>query len=244
MDKYAIIVAGGSGTRMGTSVPKQFLLLKGKPLLWYSIKAFLDAFSDIRIILVLPEQYIESGQVFVRTLPGSEQITITAGGSTRFQSVKNGLEHVPNHALIFVHDGVRCLLTTTLIHRCYEAALINKNAVPAVPAIDSLRVKTSSGSQVMDRATVMIVQTPQTFFSSKLKKAYCQEYQVAFTDDASVMEHAGESIHLVEGEDTNIKLTRKLDLVIAEQLLTNTDLKIAQRETPGATDAGNSPGSF
>lgn len=219
MDKYAIIVAGGSGSRMGPSVPKQFLSLQGKPLLWYPIKAFLDAFSDIKIILVLPEQYISSEQAFVKTLPCAEQITITAGGTTRFQSVKNGLDHVPDNALIFVHDGVRCLLTVSLIHRCYEAALVNENAIPAVAAVDSLRVKTSSGSQVMDRATVMIVQTPQTFLSSKLKQAYCQEYQAAFTDDASVMEHAGESIHLVEGEDTNIKITRRLDLLVAEQIL-------------------------
>ncbi len=219
MDKYAIIVAGGSGSRMGTNVPKQFLMLLHKPVIWYSIEAFLNAFNDIRIILVLPEIYLEQGNNIMQLTSSPESIEIVAGGSSRFQSVQHGLERVPMNCAVFVHDGVRCLLTPQLIHRCYEATLAKGNAIPAVPAIDTLRMETANGSELLDRTKVKIVQTPQTFISDTLIRAYRQDYRDSFTDDASVVESLGEKIYLVAGETTNIKITHHVDMLLAEQIL-------------------------
>jgi 2-C-methyl-D-erythritol 4-phosphate cytidylyltransferase len=221
MDKVAIIVAAGSGTRMGGDLPKQFLLLRNRPMLWYSITAFLDAFAGISIILVLPGAYLDRGRQLAQSTTSPHQIRVVEGGATRFASVKNGLEITPAHSMVFVHDGVRCLVTPGLIHKCYDAAIANGNAIPAVPVSDTLRMETDSGNEPLDRLKVRIIQTPQTFLSRKLKKAYQQEYSDAFTDDASVLESMGEKIHLVEGEVTNIKITRKIDLIVAEQILSD-----------------------
>ncbi len=221
MDKYAIIVAGGSGSRMGANVPKQFLLLQNKPVLWYSITAFLNAFNDIRIILVLPEQYFENGKDIIKSTSSPDRIEIVAGGTTRFQSVQNGLTKVPMNCVVFVHDGVRCIVTSQLILRCYETALAKGNAIPAISAVDTIRIETTDGSKLMDRTKLKIIQTPQTFNSSILKKAYQQNYKDLFTDDASVVESMGEKIYLVEGDAANIKITHKIDLLIAEQILNN-----------------------
>ena len=219
MEKYAIIVAGGSGIRMGLGVPKQFLLLRNKPLLAYPVTAFLKAYPDIWIILVLPEQFMQSGKDILPFIPSTQRLVITEGGSTRFQSVQKGLQHVPPESVVFVHDGVRCLVTTDLIQRCYEAALVHGNAIPAVSAVDSIRIETINGSETADRTKVKVIQTPQAFFSERLKKAYLQNYEDLFTDDASVLESSGEKIYLVEGDYTNIKITRQIDLVLAEQIL-------------------------
>lgn len=221
MDKYAIIVAGGSGSRMGTNVPKQFLMLRNKPVLWYSIQAFLTAFSDINIILVLPEVYVTGCKDLVQSTSSPGSIVIVAGGATRFNSVQNGLLKVKNKSVVFIHDGVRCLLTPDLIKRCYETALIKGNAIPAISAIDTIRIETKNGSDMIDRRKVKIIQTPQTFMSDILLKSYQQNFKDSFTDDASVVESIGESINLVEGEISNIKITSKIDLLIAEQILIN-----------------------
>lgn len=218
MYKYAIIVAGGSGTRMGGDVPKQFQLLKGKPVLWHTIRAFTGTYEDIQLILVLPETHLDKGEQIAKEFP-LQRIRITAGGDTRFQSVKNGLQLVDAHALVFVHDGVRCLVSSQLIRRCAEAALEKGNAIPAIAATDTIRIKTPSGHTVVDRNEVYFIQTPQTFFSDVLKQAYEQPYQESFTDEASVAEKKGVIINLVEGEENNIKITRPLDLVVAERLL-------------------------
>ncbi len=221
MDKYAIIVAGGSGSRMGANVPKQFLLLHNKPVLWYSITAFLNAYKDIRIILVLPEQYFENGKDIIRSTSAPDRIEIVAGGTTRFQSVQNGLTKVPMNCVVFVHDGVRCMVTSQLILRCYETTLAKGNAIPAIPAVDTIRIETTNGSELLDRTKVKIIQTPQTFLSDTLIRAYRQDYSDLFTDDASVVESLGEKIYLVEGDTANIKITNKIDLLIAEQILSN-----------------------
>ncbi len=123
MKKYAVIVAGGSGLRMGSSIPKQFLLLKGKPVLWHTVTAFLSAFNDLAIILVLPAEFIETGKAIIETVSNPNRIQITTGGETRYQSVKNGLKLVDKKSMVFVHDGVRCLVSPALIKRCYDAAL-------------------------------------------------------------------------------------------------------------------------
>ncbi|HWC52243.1 MAG TPA: 2-C-methyl-D-erythritol 4-phosphate cytidylyltransferase [Chitinophagaceae bacterium] len=218
MQKYAVIVAGGSGTRMGGEVPKQFQLLKGKPVLWHTLNAFIDAYDDVQIILVLPENHVELGMQIAKEFP-INRIRITTGGETRFHSVKNGLRLVDAHSLVFVHDGVRCLVTPQLIRRCGEAALEKDNAIPSVAAIETVRIQTDDSNKPIDRNRVRIIQTPQTFFSNVIKQAFEQPYQESFTDEASVVEKMGIRINLIEGERINIKITTPIDLIVAEKIL-------------------------
>ena len=219
MKKYAVIVAGGSGMRMGTNMPKQFLPLRGQPVLWYTLTAFLEAFSDLEIILVLPEAHIQTGQEILRSTQDPDRVWMAIGGPTRFHSVKNGLAHIHQHSIVFVHDGVRCLLTPDLVRRCYEKAQQLGNAIPAVPAVDTIRVENFNGNSQIDRNKVRIIQTPQTFYSDIIKAAFEQEYEEEFTDEASVVERLGVKINLVEGEATNIKITQPVDILIAERIL-------------------------
>lgn len=226
MKKYAVIVAGGSGLRMGTAVPKQFLPLRDKPVLWYTLTAFLDAFPDLTIILVLPEQHLQTGHEILRTTHDPDRIWMATGGETRFHSVKNGLDHIHQHSIVFVHDGVRCLLTPALIRRCYQMAIERGNAIPAVTAVDSIRIATIGGNEYIDRNKVKIIQTPQTFYSDIIKAAFEQEYEESFTDEASVVERLGVKINLVEGETTNIKITQPVDILIAEKVLEEREMGI------------------
>jgi len=219
MKKYAVIVAGGSGLRMNSNLPKQFMLLNGKTVLWHTLTAFLAAFDDVKIILVLSAQYIETGQSIIKTLAGSNRITITAGGQTRYQSVKNGLKLVEKDAVIFVHDGVRCLVTPNLIQRCYEIAVEKGNAVPATTPVDTLRIESGNKNEIIDRNKVRIIQTPQTFLGDVLIKAFEQQYDASFTDEAIVVENLGVKINLIEGEAANIKITSPVDLLLAGKLL-------------------------
>jgi len=221
MLKYAVIVAGGSGNRMNAAIPKQFLPINGTPVLLYTIETFLSAFSDLEIILVLPEKFMRDGDAIVQQASDPKRIEIAAGGNTRFHSVKNGLKLVTENAIVFVHDAVRCLVTNDLIHRCYEGALENGNAIPAIPVSDTVRMETAEGSVVVDRTKLLVIQTPQTFFSNLLLKAFEQEYDSSFTDEATVAEKFGIKIHLIPGEDENIKLTRPIDMEIAEKILKN-----------------------
>jgi 2-C-methyl-D-erythritol 4-phosphate cytidylyltransferase len=222
MYKYAIIVAGGSGIRMGGDVPKQFQLLKGRAVLWYTLKAFTDAYDDVQLILVLPENHLEKGEQFAKEFT-SHRIRIASGGETRFQSVKNGLQLIDDHSIVFVHDGVRCLVSPQLIHRCADATLEKGNAIPAIYATDTIRIETSSANEQINRNSVRIIQTPQTFFSNIIKPAFGQAYQESFTDESTVVEKTGVKINLVEGEETNIKITKPIDLVIAEKILKDRD---------------------
>jgi 2-C-methyl-D-erythritol 4-phosphate cytidylyltransferase len=219
MLKYAIIVAGGSGTRMGGNLPKQFLLLNKKPVLYYTIRAFLQAYDDLDVILVLPQAYLDMGQEIVNAWFNKDRIRITQGGDTRFQSVKNGLQLVGEESIIFVHDGVRCLLSRSLIHACYEKAMETGSAIPVVASKDSVRLVKGESSEVADRSKVMLVQTPQTFLSKILIPAFDVDYNEKFTDEAIVVEASGHKVSLVPGEETNIKITTPMDLVIAEHLL-------------------------
>jgi 2-C-methyl-D-erythritol 4-phosphate cytidylyltransferase len=219
MNKYAVIVAGGSGTRMGNSIPKQFLLIKDKPVLYYTIKTFLDAYTDLQVILVLPSAYMDMGKKIIDEHFDKSRVRITTGGQARFQSVKNGLTLIDNESIIFVHDGVRCLLTTGLIHRCYEMAFTNGSAIPAIPSSDSVRLLKENDHEPFDRNKVMLVQTPQTFHSKILLPAFQVDYKDKFTDEATVVEAYGIKVSLVEGEENNIKITRPVDLLIAEKLL-------------------------
>jgi 2-C-methyl-D-erythritol 4-phosphate cytidylyltransferase len=219
MLKYAIIVAAGSGGRMNSSIPKQFLPVAGKPVLLHTIEMFLSAFDDLELIIVLPEQHFEVGRSIAENCSISKRVMLAMGGSTRFHSVKNGLALVPQNAIVFVHDAVRCLVTGNLIRRCFEAALEHGNAIPAIPLADTVRMQTDEGAVVVDRAKLQIIQTPQTFFSNLLLKAFEQQYDPSFTDEATVAEKFGIKIHLIPGEDENLKLTRPIDLLVAESVL-------------------------
>lgn len=225
MEKYAVIVAGGSGSRMGSRVPKQFLLLQGKPLLWHSIAVFLNTFSDIHIVLVLPPDHMEQGVTLTAGFNSTYPIGIVQGGATRFHSVQNGLALVKEPSVIFVHDGVRCLATPELLTRCYEQAIQKGSAIPAVAATDSIRLLKGTASEVTDRNLVRIIQTPQTFLSHLLLPAFATPYQDTFTDEATVLEAGGKEVYLVEGEYENIKITRPADLLVAESIL-------AERSSP------------
>ena len=221
MQKYAIIVAGGTGTRMGSNTPKQFLLLNDKPILYYTLKVFLEAYEDIEIILVLPEEYTDLGREIIDAYFDYSRIQITSGGETRFHSVKNGLALADKESIIFVHDAVRCLVTIDLIHHCFENALKTGSAVPALRSKDSVRLlnEEENDNEVLDRSKVVFIQTPQTFHSRILVPAFEIDYKERFTDEATVVEAFGLKISLVEGEENNIKITRPIDLFIAEKLL-------------------------
>lgn len=219
MKKYAVIVAGGAGIRMGGNLPKQFMLLKNKPLLYYTIKTFLNSFNDLQVILVLPVDYTDMGQEIIDAWFDKSRIQLAVGGDTRFQSVKNGLSLIEEDAIVFVHDGVRCLLSQGLIERCYHQALSTGTAIPAIPSKDSIRIVSDEGNEAFDRNKVMLVQTPQTFHSRILIPAFEIDYKDKFTDEATVVEAYGMKVSLVEGEERNIKITRPVDLLLAEQLL-------------------------
>lgn len=220
MEKFAVIVAGGSGLRMGTDTPKQFLLLKDKPVLWHTISHFLEAFKDLICIVVLPQEHIEKGEE-IKAMFGIDhkRIITTVGGQTRFQSVKNGLKLVNKDSIVFVHDGVRCLVDDALIKRCYEQAIEKGSAIPAVAAIDSIRIFDGSNDKVADRNNVKIIQTPQTFQSEILLEAFEQEFDESFTDEATVVEAMGKQVFLCNGDYTNIKITKPVDLLVAESFL-------------------------
>ncbi len=219
MNKYAVIVAGGSGSRMNSAIPKQFLLVKNKPVLYYTLDTFLKAYDDLKIILVLPEEYVATGQEIIDAWFDYKRIKITVGGRTRFHSVQNGLQLVDEESIVFVHDAVRCLLSVSLIHRCYDAAMEFGAAIPVVDCKDSVRFVSAHGNEALERRNVKLVQTPQVFLSTILLPAFNIDYKDKFTDEATVVEAFGMKVHLVEGEEDNIKITRPFDLLLAEKIM-------------------------
>ncbi len=219
MKKYAVIVAGGIGSRMENIIPKQFLLIKGKPILWYSIDAFIRAFEDIQIILVVPETHLKKGERIAGMFDAKHEIILAVGGNTRFDSVKKGLEYVFENSVVFVHDGVRCLVSVSLIKKCYAQAVEKGSAVPATASTDSIRIMKDEKNFVENRHLVRAIQTPQTFLSSLILPAFQQDYKKEFTDEATVVESLGNEIFLVDGEYDNIKITRPIDLLIAEKII-------------------------
>jgi 2-C-methyl-D-erythritol 4-phosphate cytidylyltransferase len=219
MKKYGVIVAGGSGKRMNSALPKQFMMLKDKPVLYYTLQTFLEAYPDLEIILVLPLEYIDLGKEIIDGYFDSSRIRIVTGGDSRFHSVQSGLSLIEEESIIFVHDGVRCLVTPQLIHRCYMQALETGSAIPTIISKDSVRLETEEGNEPLDRNRVHLVQTPQTFHSKLLLAAFQIDYKERFTDEATVVEAFGLKVSLVEGEETNIKITRPVDLFLAEKIL-------------------------
>lgn len=216
---YAILVAGGSGTRMNAALPKQFLELQGKTILQHSIAAFLQAIPSIQIIVVLPEAYLSKGADIISQHFPEANIRLTSGGDTRFHSVYNGLQLIQEPGVVLVHDAVRCMVTANLIQHCFETALLHQSAVPAIAVNDSIRRTDASGNYAMDRSALRAIQTPQAFDIDWLQAAFSHGYRPEFTDEASVIEAAGGQVQLVEGETTNIKITQPLDLLIAEGIL-------------------------
>ncbi len=180
MKKYAVIVAGGSGSRMNSNIPKQFLLIKDKPLLFYTIDVFFKVYDDLKIILVLPEEHISKGQEIIDAWFDNSRISICSGGRTRFHSVQNGLSLIKEESIIFVHDGVRCLLTKDLVVRCYTEAEKSGSAIPVITSKDSVRLLTDEGHVALDRKMVKLVQTPQTFHSKILLAAFKIDYKDKF----------------------------------------------------------------
>lgn len=222
MDRYAILVAGGKGLRMGSDIPKQFLPLRGRPVLMHTIDVFRRTYPDIHIILVLPREQ----QDYWRQLCGQHgydvELCVADGGETRFHSVHNGLSLIPDDAMgvVGVHDGVRPFVSPETIRRCFEAAEEFGAVVPVVPVVETVRQVLADGSSMtVDRNAYRLVQTPQTFDIQLLKKAYGQPFDPFFTDDASVVEAMGHPIKLVEGNNENIKLTNPADLKLAEGMV-------------------------
>ena len=220
MKRYVIIVAAGRGSRMQSPTPKQFLKLNGKPLLLHSIAAFVDFDPTVTIILVLPADQFKLWENIVFEFQLATPVQITAGGETRFESVKNGLTLIPDEdAIVAIHDAVRPLVSKKTISSSFKAAERYGNAVPAIQLSDSIRQIESTRSVAVDRSRYCLIQTPQSFSVPLLKRAYQQEYKYTFTDDASVVESLGEQIHLVDGNEDNFKLTTPTDLAVAEALL-------------------------
>jgi len=220
MERYAVIVAGGSGKRMGSDIPKQFIEIKGRPVLMHTIEVFKRFDKNIRIVLALPQAQIEYWKDLCEKLRFNTPHKVVAGGQTRYHSVKNGLSVIEGEGVIGVHDGVRPFVSQETLSNTYLTAEKSGNAVPVIEAFESVRQKTDDGNKAVDRNTIKLVQTPQVFRSEQMFKAYEIPYREEFTDDASVVEYAGFRINLVEGNRENIKITTPFDLKLAEVLLT------------------------
>lgn len=219
MKKYIIIVAGGKGLRMGGEIPKQFIPIGGKPVLMRTIETFYAYDSSIQIILVLPVSQQEYWKDLCLEYSFDIPHQVADGGETRFHSVKSGLNLVEEEGWVGVHDGVRPFVSRDVIERCYSAAAMWQAVIPVVDVVETVRHLTKEGSETVPRDQYKLVQTPQVFDVSLLKKAYNQEYTSHFTDDASVVEALGVKVHLVEGNRENVKLTTPFDLKLAEMLI-------------------------
>ena len=221
MRTIAIIVAGGSGTRFGAQVPKQFLELAGKSILMRTIETFWEHFDDL--IVTLPADQIGQWQLLCDKYSFTIPHRVVPGGKTRWHSVKNALDSISDLAgvdVIAVHDGVRPLASAQLIDRCLTTARRQGSAIPVVPLNDSVRqMDADGGSRALDRSSLRAVQTPQVFDARLLIEAYRQPYDPTFTDDASVVERHGHDVTLVDGDPVNLKITRPMDLALAEYLL-------------------------
>ena len=219
MKRAVIIVAGGKGLRMGGELPKQFIPLHGKPLLMHTLEVFYRWDSSAQLVLVIPDEHQSYWEMLCRELNCVVPYKIVKGGETRFHSVQNGLSEVADCDLIGVHDGVRPFVTPKVIETCFRTAEEKGAVMAVIPSIDSLREKIGNENRAVDRRNFYIVQTPQVFYRDWLLEAYKQPYQPDFFDDATVVENFGKTIHLIEGNAENIKITTPLDLIVAETLI-------------------------
>lgn len=224
LKEYALIVAGGKGTRIKSKLPKQFLELNGLPILMHTINAFFRYSHSIKVILVLPEDDFETWADLCKKHKFNKPILLQTGGETRFQSVKNGLSKIDGGGLVAIHDGVRPLVSEDIIGASFRLAAVHQSAVAAVRLKESIRMTDQDNTKAVDRSRFRLIQTPQTFQVDLIKKAYQSKDDPSLTDDASVAERAGHIISLFEGSYENIKITTPEDLVVAEALL-NSKLK-------------------
>jgi 2-C-methyl-D-erythritol 4-phosphate cytidylyltransferase len=211
-NRYSIIVAGGSGKRLGGPVPKQFQGVKGRPLLMWTIEAFHRYDPKMPLFVVLPKEHFDIWKALCMGHRFFVEHEVVAGGEQRYHSVKAGLEKVQGDGLVAVHDGVRPLVSAELIGRCFDAADRSGAAIPVVPVVPSIRETTADGSRALDRSKLLAVQTPQCFHADLLRKAFALPYDPAFTDEATMVERLGVKVELVEGEENNIKVTTEIDL--------------------------------
>ena len=218
-NRSVIIAGGGSGNRMGTTIPKQFLLLQNKPVLMHTIQRFFDFDKNIEVILALPESQINYWKNLCKELDFNFKHIVVEGGATRFHSVKNALGLIKTEGFTAVHDAVRPFVSIETIKKCFETAAEKNNAIPVIEPVDSLRIIMKNENFICNRELIRMVQTPQIFKTSILKKAYEQEYSERFTDDASVVENLDIKITMINGNRENIKITSPLDLVIGEAIL-------------------------
>ncbi len=220
MKKYAIIVAGGSGQRMQSAVPKQFLLLQGKPVLYHTLAAFYEADTSTDIILVLPVDQFDYWETLIAGLPPIPH-RLVAGGNSRFQSSQHAIQTLTEDGIVAIHDGVRPLIDPDLITASFKAASEKGNAVLAVASKDSVRFYSADKKSYehLNREAIRLIQTPQIFSVKDLQEAFKQSYSEDFTDDARVVEALGIHINLVEGSYKNIKITTPEDLLLAEVLM-------------------------
>ena len=220
MNEYAIIVAGGKGTRMKSQVSKQFMLLNGLPVLMHTINAFYAYSPQVTVILVLPADEIATWHTLAKEYEFDKPVIIATGGDSRFQSVKNGLNEInDSDGLVAIHDGVRPLVSKDIIGASYRLAAVHQSAVAAVRLKESIRITDQDTTKAVDRSDYRLIQTPQTFDLGLIKKAYEIKEESSLTDDASVAEKSGHKISLFEGSYSNIKITTPEDMVIAEALL-------------------------
>ena len=216
MKQYIIIVAGGSGSRMDSTIPKQFLDLNSKPILMHTIEKMHQSLEHSEIILALPKSGFDTWKKLCQDHQFKVNHQVVEGGNTRFESVSNALRKVNEQSVIAVHDGVRPLVKNSVVNECMQTAQEKGAAIPVIAIDESLRQKTDSGSVVVNRDEYLIVQTPQCFSSEVLLKAYQQDYSPSFCDDASVVEAMGIEIQLIQGNKENIKITTQEDLKKAQ----------------------------
>lgn len=220
MKKYIVILASGNGTRMQSSLPKQYILLKNKPLLFYTIERVYDFNDSYNIIVVINKEHENLFRELRQKYSLKVPIKIVFGGNERYYSVKNALNSIEeSDSLVAIHDGVRIFPTKQMFQRGFITAERYGNAICCIKVSDSIRIEDEKSNYAMDRNKVMLVQTPQFFITNKLKQAYSQNYDPRFTDDATIYETLGEKINIIEGSRENIKITYPFDLLFAEQIL-------------------------
>jgi 2-C-methyl-D-erythritol 4-phosphate cytidylyltransferase len=215
-----IIVAGGIGQRMGGLIPKQFLMLNDLPVIFHSVKPFIEFDPKINVIVVLPNDHINTWITACNKYGFHVEHEIVVGGETRYQSVKNGLQFVNNADFTAIHDSVRPLINKEFVKCCFESAKQKGNAVPCVGINETVRKVDSLGNTQLDRSILRLIQTPQVFNTKTLNEAYKLPFSDKFTDDASVVEALGEKINLIDGLKQNVKITTDIDFKIAEYLIT------------------------
>ena len=213
---YAIIVGGGSGSRMKSDIPKQFLPLKGRPVLMHTIDAFHSSSLDPEIIVVLNVDYHKYWENLCKEHNYSIPHQLVRGGLQRFHSVQNGLKKIKGNAIVAIHDAVRPLINPKFIDLAFQQAEVIGTAIAAVGSRDSVRQRNQTGTVSLNREDIYLIQTPQVFKSNILRKAYKQDYRNEFTDDATVVDRSGVEINLIEGDIRNIKITFPEDILIAE----------------------------